>query len=64
MTGGTHATIRKGMPRKVMRRNLFFAFALSEPIQVDKINADLKDGVLTVTVPKAQDRGARRIQVS
>jgi HSP20 family protein len=39
-------------------------FALSEPIQVDKITADLKDGVLTVTVPKAQDRGATRIQVS
>ena len=28
------------------------------------ITADLKDGVLTVTIPKAPDRSARRIDVS
>src|SRR5204862_3930902 len=32
------------------------AFALPEPIDVDAINADLKDGVLTVTMPKAAGR--------
>jgi HSP20 family protein len=40
------------------------AFALPEPIDVDAIAADLKDGVLTVTIPKANGRGARRINVT
>jgi HSP20 family protein len=40
------------------------AFALPEPIEVDRIAADLKDGILTVTIPKAADRGSRRISVS
>ena len=39
------------------------AFALPEIIDVDAITADLKDGVLTVTIPKAPDRGTRRIDV-
>jgi HSP20 family protein len=40
------------------------AFALPEPIDVDAISADLKDGVLTVIVPKAVGRATRRIVVS
>ena len=28
------------------------------------VTADLKDGILTVTIPKARDRGTRRIDVS
>jgi len=40
------------------------AFALPEPIDVDRVRADLKDGVLTITIPKAADRGARRIDVA
>jgi HSP20 family protein len=39
------------------------AFALPEPIAVDAITADLKDGVLTVTIPKATPRGTRRVDV-
>ena len=39
------------------------AFQLPEPIEVDAIAADLKDGVLTVTIPKAAGRAARRITV-
>ena len=39
------------------------AFALPEPVSVDAITADLKDGVLTVTIPKSTDRGTRRISV-
>jgi len=38
-------------------------FQLPEPIDVDAIAADLKDGVLTVTIPKATGRAARRINV-
>ena len=40
------------------------AFALPEPIDVEGITADLKDGVLTITIPKSHDRAARRINVS
>jgi HSP20 family protein len=40
------------------------AFALPESIDVDGITADLKDGILTIMIPKAHDRGTRRIDVS
>jgi HSP20 family protein len=40
------------------------AFSLPEPIDVDGVTADLKDGVLTVTIPKSAGRGTRRIDVS
>ncbi len=39
------------------------AFALPESIDVSGITADLKDGILTITIPKARDRGAQRIGV-
>jgi len=39
------------------------AFTLPEPIAVDDVTADLKDGVLTVTIPKAVSRGTRRVDV-
>ena len=40
------------------------AFTLPEPIDVNAIAADLKDGVLTVRIPKSTDSRARRIAVS
>jgi HSP20 family protein len=40
------------------------AFSLPEPIDVNAVAADLKDGILTVVIPKAADRGTRRIDVS
>lgn len=40
------------------------AFMLPEPIDVDNVSADLKDGLLTVTIPKAGGQGSRRIDVS
>jgi HSP20 family protein len=39
------------------------AFALPEPIDVDAVTAELKNGLLTLTIPKAGGRGARRIAV-
>jgi HSP20 family protein len=38
-------------------------FLLPEPIDVEAVTADLKEGLLTVTIPKAGGRGARRVQV-
>jgi HSP20 family protein len=40
------------------------AFALPEPIDVDHVAADLKDGILTVKIPKAKGRGVRRVAVT
>jgi HSP20 family protein len=40
------------------------AFMLPEPIDVESVSADLKDGLLTLTMPKAGGRGARRVEVS
>jgi HSP20 family protein len=40
------------------------AFSLPGPIEVEAVTADLKDGILTVTIPKLRDRAARRIDVS
>jgi HSP20 family protein len=39
-------------------------FSLPEPIDADAVTADLKDGILTVTIPKARDRATRRIDVT
>ena len=40
------------------------AFSLPEPINVEAITAELKDGILTITMPKAHDRSSRRVDVS
>ena len=40
------------------------AFMLPEPIDVDSVGAELKEGLLTVTIPKAGGRGARRVDVA
>lgn len=40
------------------------AFLLPEPIDIEGVMADLKDGLLTVTIPKAGGRGARRVDVA
>jgi HSP20 family protein len=39
-------------------------FLLPEPIDVESVAADLKDGLLTVTIPKAAGRGVRRVDVA
>lgn len=39
-------------------------FVLPDAIDVDAVTADLRDGLLTVTLPKARGRGARTISVT
>ena len=65
-SAGPHLDIPCEQYHRVERGHGSFsrAFALPEAIAVDAINAELKDGVLTVTIPKALDRTARRIDVS
>ena len=40
------------------------AFALPEAVDVDIVTAELKEGILTVTIPKAAARGTRRVNVT
>jgi HSP20 family protein len=40
------------------------AFTLPEAIAVDRVSAELQDGILTVTMPKAVDRDPHRIDVT
>lgn len=39
------------------------AFTLPDAIDTERIVADLKDGLLTITMPKATDRGIRHVDV-
>jgi HSP20 family protein len=39
-------------------------FHLPVTVDADRITADLRDGVLTVTCPKAPDGGGRRIRIT
>jgi HSP20 family protein len=39
-------------------------FHLPIPVHGDRITADLRDGVLTVTCPKAPEGGGRRIHIT
>jgi HSP20 family protein len=39
-------------------------FHLPIPVAADRITADLRDGVLTVTCPKAPEGGGRRINIT
>jgi HSP20 family protein len=40
------------------------AVALPEPVRADAVRADLRDGVLTITLPKADRPAPRQIEVT
>jgi HSP20 family protein len=40
------------------------SFALPDAVDVSRVSADLKDGILTVRIPKTRGRGASRVSVS
>ncbi len=65
ITGEVKQRERKGALRKQTRRTGRFEYRVSLPTQVDadKIDAGLKDGVLTVRVPKSERAQRRKIEV-
>jgi HSP20 family protein len=40
------------------------AFTLSDAVDVERVTARFEDGILTVVVPKAADRGVRRLDIA
>jgi len=54
---------------KIHRQERFYgkfqrALTLPEPVAADKVKADYKDGILTVTLPKTEEAKPRKIDVS
>ncbi len=66
VTGEIKEKERKGVLRRSTRRTGAFEYRLRLPGEVDteKINAQMSDGVLTITVPKAQVAKPRHIEIS
>ncbi|MGW5479363.1 Hsp20/alpha crystallin family protein [Streptomyces sp. NPDC004008] len=56
---------RKGVLRRSTRRTGSFEYRLQLPgeVDTDKITAEMKDGVLTVAVPKAEVAKPRHIEI-
>ncbi|WP_055489240.1 Hsp20/alpha crystallin family protein [Streptomyces sp. TP-A0356] len=57
---------RKGILRRGSRRTGAFEYRvrLPEKVDADNVTADMEDGVLTITVPKAEVARHRRIEVT
>ncbi|MFF9038422.1 Hsp20/alpha crystallin family protein [Streptomyces sp. NPDC014892] len=66
VTGEIKEKERKGVLRRSTRRVGAFEYRLRLPGEVDteKINAQMSDGVLTITVPKAEVAKPRRVEIS
>jgi HSP20 family protein len=56
---------RKGVLRRRTRRVGEFEFRMTLPghVNSEKIDADLRDGVLTVRIPKAEEARSRHIEI-
>ena len=59
-------TPKKGVAHRVERMYGAFArsFTLSTPVDTEKVQANYKDGVLTITLPKAQEAKPKRIAIA
>ena len=66
VTGEIKEKERKGVLRRSTRRTGSFEYRLRLPGEIDteKIDARISDGVLTVTVPKAEVAKPRHIEIS
>ncbi|MFK4098506.1 Hsp20/alpha crystallin family protein [Streptomyces sp. NPDC019531] len=66
VTGEIKEKERKGVLRRSTRRTGSFEYRLQLPgeVDTDKITAEMKDGVLTVAVPKAEVAKPRHIEIN
>ncbi|MGW0738215.1 Hsp20/alpha crystallin family protein [Streptomyces sp. NPDC002851] len=66
MTAGESGQQREGVLRRSTRRTGCFEYraALPADVKADEVSATLHDGVLTVTVPKAQATRPRHIKIT
>lgn len=66
VTGEIKERERKGVLRRSTRRTGAFEYRLRLPgdLDTDRISADMKNGVLSITVPKAEAARPHRIQIS
>ncbi|MET7543806.1 Hsp20/alpha crystallin family protein [Streptomyces sp. NPDC005349] len=66
VTGEIKEKERKGVLRRSTRRTGSFEYRLKLPgeVDTDKITAEMKDGVLTVAVPKAEVAKPRHIEIN
>ena len=60
----SHARSTEPTYREYQLLNYFRQFELNDKVDQDKISADLKHGVLTLTLPKAEDAKPRKIAVA
>lgn len=66
---GERKTEKTHEEQEVYRAERFFGrfqrtVTLPTPVQMDKVKAEYKDGVLTVTLPKAEEAKPKRIDVN
>jgi HSP20 family protein len=55
----------KGILRREIRSSRFErSFSLGRDVDQDNVRAKMEDGILTITVPKTEDRVGRKIDVS
>ena len=59
-----HTSAAEPTYREYQLVNYFRQFELSDKVDQDKISADLKHGVLTLTLPKAEEAKPRKIAVA
>jgi len=59
----THTTAGEAIYREYELVNFFRQFELNEKVDQTKISAELKHGVLTLQLPKAEEAKPRKIQV-
>jgi HSP20 family molecular chaperone IbpA len=59
-----HASVAEPTYREYQLVNYFRQFELSDKVDQDKISADLKHGVLTLNLPKAEEAKPRKIAVA